>query len=208
MISSRRPIAVQRFDGEIAGLGTVAGVRIVLGLWRRSPLGSFADAMVEQPDGHRVLIAPSREVADFIAGTYHFDEVRIETTALRTTAGERLFSAPSLTVTVRVARRTFVGRLLRLVPRPVARSRWWCRAVDPIARVARDGVRTVGTAGGGRREYYCALDEHRLAGIEATWDGRALGELRPVTPPVRFGFGSTPAGPSLVRVTTIIETGS
>ena len=30
--------------------------------------------------------------------------------------------------------------------------------------------------------------------------GEELGELRPVTPPVRFGFASTPQDPSLVRV--------
>ncbi len=105
-----------------------------------------------------------------------------------------------------VGRRTAVGQLLSLVPRPLARSRWWCRAVDPVARRVRPGVRTVGSAGGGRREYYCALDEWALTGVGAELGGTDLGALRRVDPPVRFGFGSTPARPSLVRVTTLVTT--
>jgi hypothetical protein len=70
------------------------------------------------------------------------------------------------------------------------------------------GVRTRGTAGGGRREWYAALDLHRIAHIEASWAGTDLGGLRPVDPPVRFGFGSTPSRPSLVRVTTTIDLGA
>ena len=66
-------------------------------------------------------------------------------------------------------------------------------------------MRTVGSAGSGRREYYCARDEHALQQVEATWDGEPLGALRPVSPPVRFGFGSSPRRPAIVRVTTIID---
>ena len=66
-----------RFDGWIGGLGTAAGLRAVVGHWPRSPFGPFTDVMVERPDGHRVLLAPARPVADFVAQTYRFDEVRI-----------------------------------------------------------------------------------------------------------------------------------
>ena len=38
--------------------------------------------MVETAAGHRVLLAPRQEVADFIASTYSFDEVRIEPIAV------------------------------------------------------------------------------------------------------------------------------
>ncbi|MFD9668876.1 hypothetical protein ACFWAY_46185 [Rhodococcus sp. NPDC059968] len=57
------------FDGEITGLGTGSGVRIVVGHWSRSPLGEFADAMVELADGHRVLLAPSDAVRDFVTAS-------------------------------------------------------------------------------------------------------------------------------------------
>ena len=32
-----------RFRGEIVGIGSESGIRIVVGRWQESPLGSFAD---------------------------------------------------------------------------------------------------------------------------------------------------------------------
>lgn len=196
---------MQRFDGEIAGLGTTAGTRIVLGMWRESPFGTIADAMIERADGHRVLLAPSTEVGDFVSATYRFDEVRIETVGLFVDGPARTFVSDSLTVRFEVGDRTGVGRLLTLVPRRLAHARWWCRLTDPVARLVRRGVRTVGTAGNGRREYYCATDEHRVTAVTARLDGDDLGVLRPVSPPVRFGFASTPPDPAVVEVTTWID---
>jgi hypothetical protein len=193
------------FDGSITGLGTASGTRLVVGLWSRTPFGPIADVMVERADGHRVLLAPRAEVAEFIAATYAFDEVCIEPVAVTSTSDGWALRSPSLVLDVTLGRRTGIGRLLCLVPRPVARSPAWCRAVDPVARRVRSGVRTIGTAGGGRREFYCALDEHAVARVQAHWHGADLGELRAVTPPVRFGFASTPEQPAQVRVTTVIE---
>src|SRR3954454_1939524 len=65
-----------RFDGCIAGLGSPAGLRVVVGHWPASPFGAFTDVMVERPDGHRILLAPDERVAEFVAATYTFDEVR------------------------------------------------------------------------------------------------------------------------------------
>jgi hypothetical protein len=67
------PVVHQRFDGEICGFGTTSGVRVVIGRWAKSPYGSFADAMVEHPDGGRVLVAPDADLADFVGGVYMFD---------------------------------------------------------------------------------------------------------------------------------------
>jgi hypothetical protein len=69
----------------------------------------------------------------------------------------------------------------------------------------RPGVRTVGTAGGGRREYYCTADEHFVASARVSFDGIDLGALRPLLPAVRFGFASAPPRPSVVGVTTLID---
>ena len=49
-----------RFHGAIAGVGSTSGVRIVVGRWDESPLGTFADVMLAEPDGTRVLLAPTR----------------------------------------------------------------------------------------------------------------------------------------------------
>lgn len=176
-------------------------------MWSSTPVGPIADAMIERSDGHRILIAPSTAVADYIAQAYTFDEVRVEPTTLPAIGGRRTLRSPSLRVEIVVGARTAVGALLRIVTPPLARARWWARAIDPIAARMRDGVRTVGTAGGGRREYCCAMDEQRLVAVHARLDGELLGGLRPVSPPVRFGFGSTPPAPSIVRVTTTIVRG-
>ena len=58
-----------KFDGAIAGMGTASGTRIVVGMWPLSPFGPVTDVMLERPDGHRILFAPTDEFADFLAPT-------------------------------------------------------------------------------------------------------------------------------------------
>ncbi|MGV3562152.1 MAG: hypothetical protein ACO1ON_02630 [Nocardioides sp.] len=194
----------QRFEGAIAGIGSTSGVRVVVGRWDRSPLGSFADAMVAEADGRRVLLAPSQEVADFVAATYTFDEVRIEPL---TVEGETrwLVRSPSLLLDLELGHRTTLGRLLRAVPTAVGTSPAWCAVTDPVARVVMRGVRTRGSAGGGRREWYAATDHHVLRSATGSYDGVDLGALRPVSPEPGFGFSSTPARPSVTSLVTTVE---
>lgn len=195
-------------------------MRVVVGWWLESPWGEFADAMVERADGHRVLLAPSEAVADLVATTYTFDEVRVEPFAVRpgTSAGAAgaagaapttwVVRSPSLRLDVEVGPRTGLGRLLRLVPAPVAASPVFATAADPVARLVMDGVRTRGTARAGRREYYGALDVHAVTAMGGALDGLPLGALAPVDPPCRFGFSSTPRRPSVTDVvTTIVDLG-
>lgn len=190
-----------RFGGQIAGIGSSSGVRVVVGRWAGSPFGSFTDAMVETALGRRVLVAPSSEVAEFVRATYSFDEVRIEDV---TTEGWSVRSA-SLSLDLTFGRRTLLGRVLRLVPVAVAESPAWCAVTDPLARVVLHGVRTRGSAGDGRREWYGATDHHVVTAMSGSFDGVDLGELRPVLPSPRFGFSSTPARPSVTRVVTTVS---
>ena len=194
-----------QFTGQIAGLGTSGGTRVVIGRWPGSPFGSFADVMVERPDGHRVLLAPTRQVADFVAATYTFDEVRLTGVDVTVADGHWHLDTEPLSMRLTLGRRTALGWLLRGIPAGVATAPWWAAATDPVARVALRGVRTRGTAGQGRREWYGATDVRALRSVSGTWEGDDLGELRPVEPPVRFGFGSTPARPSVTSVVTTVE---
>jgi hypothetical protein len=191
-----------RFRGHIAGVGSTSGVRLVVGRWAESPLGSFADVMVETAAGHRVLLAPSDDVAEFVRATYTFDEVRIEDV---TVDGWRVRS-PSVSMDLVVGGRTALGRLLRLVPGRVAESPAWCTVTDPVARVVLRGVRTRGTAGGDRREWYGATDHRQVTAMTGAFDGVDLGGLAPVTPAPRFGFSSTPPRPSVTTVVTTVRT--
>ncbi|MGA8257517.1 MAG: hypothetical protein WB767_13165 [Nocardioides sp.] len=191
----------QRFRGRIAGVGTTSGIRVVVGRWHDSPLGSFGDAMVERADGHRVLVAPNQAVADFIAATYTFDEVRVEHMVI---TGETTWQvrSPSLMLDLEVGGRTLLGHLLRLVPRRVAEAPWWCAVTDLVARLVLRGVRTRGDTGD-RREWYGATDHHRLRAASGSFDGAPLGSLRPVQP-THFGFSSTPSAPSVTTVVTTV----
>lgn len=202
MRATRRP---DRFDGWIAGIGTASGLRVVVGSWAGSPFGPFADVMVERADGHRVLLAPSLEVADYVAATYRFDEVRVTPVEVGADGPRRRVAAGPLALGFGVGSRPAVGVLLRAVPRPLAMRIAWIRAADLVARVALPGVRTHGSAGGGRREFYGALDLHRILAADVRWDGVDQGPLARLDPPVRFGFGSTPADPSLVRMVTLVR---
>jgi hypothetical protein len=195
-----------RFHGAIAGAGSTSGVRVVVGRWERSPLGRFADVMVEDAQGHRTLLAPTDEVADFVAGTYVFDEVVItpvEVVDVRD--GWLVRAAPHLDLELGTGDRALVGWLLHAAPARLATSPIWSALVDPFARVLLRGVRTRGVARVGRREWYSATDLHRVDRLTGSWRGRDLGTLAPVDPPCRFGFSSTPRTPSVTRVVTTVE---
>jgi hypothetical protein len=203
----------QRFHGRIAGFGTESGTRVVVGLWNRSPLGRFVDVMVEDADGHRTLLAPSQAVADYVSSTYTFDEVRVQPVSwrgvdrtLQVSAGrDDVGGDDVLDLSLGIGPVSPLGWLLRLVPRAFATLPGWLTLIDPVARLIVRGARTAGTAGGGRREYYGVTLARRIVSVDARLDGRPLGALAPLDPPVRFGFGSAPADPSLVDVTTTIR---
>ena len=201
----------RRFRGRIAGVGSTSGVRVVVGWWLETPFGPFADVMVERADGHRVLLAPTEQVAELVSTTYTFDEVRIEPVEVVAAWADgdpwvRSWgpSSPSLSLTLEVGDRTGLGRLLRLVPEAVATSPAFATLADPVARVALRGVRTRGVARAGRREYYGATDVRAVTSMSGAFDGADLGALAPVDPPCRFGFSSTPRRPSVTEVTTTI----
>lgn len=193
------------FVGAIAGVGTASGTRVVVGRWTTSPLGPFADVMVEQADGHRLLLAPSDQVAEFVRLTYTFDEIVRTPVLVEATRDRWRIDTDPLQLDVWIGGRPLLGQLLRAVPRSVAVAPWWAHVTDPIARLLLPGVRTRGSAGHGRREWYAATDLRRITGASGTWRDEPMGELRPLEPPVRFGFSSAPRCPSLTNVVTTVD---
>ncbi|MBR8639779.1 hypothetical protein KEF29_11920 [Streptomyces tuirus] len=193
-----------RFDGWIAGLGTASGARVVLGHWAASPFGPFSDVMFEDADGHRLLLAPSRETADFVAGTYVFDEIRVVPVRVRV-ADHRHWAVAAAPLDLRfgTSRRHPAGVALRAVPGPIATRPGWIELWDRPARLLL-GARTHGSARAGRHQWYGVRDLHPVTWAEVTYEGVGLGALARVEPPVRFGRGSTPRGPCVVRVTTSV----
>lgn len=203
---SRRARGDLRFVGRIAGVGTTTGVRIVVGMWNSSPLGRFTDVMIETGAGHRILLAPSDEVAAFVSSIYTFDETRSMPVEWRKIAGGiRVTAGEELSLDLTIGRISRLGMLLRAVPRSFATAPGWLRLVNPLARLLVPGSATAGSAGQGRREYYGVTLVRHVVSLRGTWRGGDLGGLARLDPPVRFGFGSAPAAPSLVDVTTTIR---
>src|SRR4051794_30100896 len=102
-----------RFTGSIAGVGSASGVRVVVGRWVHSPLGTFTDVMLAEPDGTRVLLAPDDAVADFVSATYHFDRVEIGPVRVDQAGAAWHVLAPGLDLTFRTGSRSPLGWLLR-----------------------------------------------------------------------------------------------
>jgi hypothetical protein len=203
--AARRPRP--RFDGWIAGIGTSTGTRVVLGHWRCSPFGPFSDVMLERADGERLLLAPTRETADFVRGTYAFDTVRVVPVGVSVAGSTWNVTAGPLHLRFTTGRRGPLGLVLRAVPGALARRPAWSALTDRPARALLGGVRTRGGAGAGRRVWYGARDLRPIRAVSAVFEGRDLGAIAPVEPPVRFGFGSVPRAPAVTRVTTTVELG-
>ncbi|TKV27317.1 hypothetical protein FDK12_11435 [Arthrobacter sp. NamB2] len=195
---------MDRFEGHIAGIGTTSGTRLVIGRWDSSPFGAFTDVMAEDGAGRRTLLAPTREVAEYVAATYTFDDVVIVPIA-STLADRLVVEAGDLQVSASIGGTTLLGRLLGVVPARLATHPRWLSLINPVASLLVKGVATAGSAGHGRTEYYGVTSARALTGVNATWRGSDLGPLAPVSPPVRFGFSSAPPRPQLVSVTTTIR---
>ena len=193
------------FDGHIAGIGTASGLRAVVGLWTQSPFGPFADAMVQLPSGHRILLAPTEETGRFIGAVYKFDETRVVPLAASHAAGTLNVDAGPLRIRAGLGTRTRLGAAARLIPRALAVHPHWLRAVSPLAARILPGVSTAGTARGGRHEFYGVTDLHRIDSATVSWNGSDAGPLAAIRPAVGFGFSSVPPDPSLARVRTTIE---
>ena len=101
---------------------------------RSRRLGTFTDVMLAEPDGTRVLLAPSQEVADLVATTYHFDRVEIGPVSATDVGHGWRVRGPGLEVSFEVGRRSWLGRLLRLVPRRIATAPAWAIVTDPFAQ--------------------------------------------------------------------------
>ncbi|MHA7263086.1 hypothetical protein ACX80W_07775 [Arthrobacter sp. TMN-37] len=196
---------MDRFEGHIAGIGTASGTRLVVGRWDRSPFGAFTDVMMEDAAGVRTLIAPSEDIASYVGATYSFDEVEVAPVRSSLSATHLMVRAGGLQVTATLGGRTVLGRALALVPRAVATSPRWLTVISPLAAALVPGVRTAGSAGNGRREYYGVHSARSVTAATATLNGTGLGPLAPLRPAVRFGFSSAPAAPQIVSVVTTIS---
>jgi hypothetical protein len=196
---------MDRFTGHIAGIGTASGTRLVVGRWDSSPFGAFTDVMMEDAGGLRTLLAPSDGIAAYVGSTYSFDEVRVVQVRSNLSSSHLTVEAGGLHLSADLGAPTPLGRLLGLVPRALATSPRWLTLISPAAALLLPGVRTAGSAGNGRREFYGVTSARGITAVSAELHGADLGPLAPLKPAVRFGFSSAPAAPQIVSVVTTIS---
>jgi hypothetical protein len=203
---------LHRFSGLIAAGGATSGEQVVIGMWRRSPLGRVIDVMWVRPDGERILLAPSPAVAAYVAGLYTFE--RVEVVAVRGGFdGQRVaVAAGPLRVTLDPGRRDLRSWLFAARPGPLRRSPAWIeledRLVAPLGGPllgGADGVRLAGRAPGGQREWYGIADYRPLRTGNFEVAGRDAGRLAPLRPGLGVGLSDFPTAPALVAVDTLIE---
>jgi hypothetical protein len=182
-------------DGVIGASGFASGDRIVVGHWRRSPVGPLSDVMWASPSGHRTLWAPTRAGADFVTSVYDFDAVRVDHGLVVEGDGRSLaVRLPAIDASVVLT----AGPGWRIPParRPLWVTRWVER---PLAR-ALMGVETYGVSPRGVEEWYQATAWRPLVRARASVAGRDLGGTALLDPPARFGFSEPPRRPGLTEV--------
>ena len=158
----------------------------------------MVDLMWATPDGTRRLLAPTAAVARFVSAVYGFDETVVTPLRAGLSGASADVHAPEVGLEVHLRG----GRQLARAP---ARPAWFTRWVEgPLARRLL-GVRTWGVSPTGVREWYPAVSYRRVTGGWASLNGRDLGALGPLDPPVRFGFSEPPRRPSMVGVRPILE---
>ncbi|MCA1823575.1 MAG: hypothetical protein LC640_04790 [Frankia sp.] len=160
--------------------------------------------MWQSAAGHRVLIAPNAEIANFVGATYRFDETRVCAVTVHRTVSGWLVAAGDLRLALTPGRRDVLGWTLRAVPAVVRRRPQWAQLTDLIARRLLPGVQTIGRAPDGRRQWYAARDHRPLRQARAWLGGKDLGPLRDVAR-VDFGFSAFPRRPAIVHCTSYIE---
>ena len=138
--------------------------------------------MVETAAGHRVLLAPSpSRWRTFVEATYVFDEMRRRAGHGRGRGADGV-AGPVAVAAAHAARRCVVRRWAAAARGAAAGSRRapaWCALTDPVARVVLRGVRTRGTASGGRREWYGATDTRAVTALAGSFDGAAARDAWP-----------------------------
>ena len=208
MSKSDRLIAL---EGTIAAAGFGSGDRFVVGVWKTGPLGPMVDVMWQRPEGRRVLLAPTVEIASFIGGIYEFDETRVVDFDVDASTPTRLSLRAGPVEVEMLAGKALP--LFALRPRILRRSRGWITFEDLVLRpvVSRlvlgggQSVRLRGRSPGGYREWYC-IDAYRpLIKARAAVGGEDLGELGPLEPAVTFGFSAFPSRPAFVTCMPLLE---
>ena len=183
------------FQGRITSSGFQTGDRIVVGAWNSSPFGTFTDIMWAKPDGTRVLIAPTQEIADYVTAMYSFDEVILEDIVSRE-------EGRSLSIKCKSMDLQFSWKKGFAIP--FKRSLLFISTVELFFARLIFSTRTYGLTRNNRKEWYAIDRVSNLSEATATILGEDAGVMTPMHPPCKFGFSEAPKKPASCEVRTHI----
>ena len=184
------------FEGRISSSGFASGDRIVVGDWKKSPLGSFTNVMWAKPDGARVIHSPSQKHADYVSALYNFEEVPLVPIEVIRQSKSIEIEAPPLNI------KLHWGMEFGL---PIPRPRWFISTVEQWFAKAFFGTSTHGLTCNGLREWYCIYSLSKIKHSSAVCEGVDLGNPSNFEISACFGFSEPPKKPSSVRLRSIIE---
>ena len=183
------------FQGRITSSGFQTGDRIVVGAWNSSPFGKFTDIMWAKPDGVRVLIAPSQDVADYVTEMYSFDEVLIENIVTNEEGRNLKVECDSMQLDFSWKKGFAI---------PFKRSLLFIATVELFFAKLIFSTRTYGLTRNNRQEWYAIDRVSNLSSALATINGQNVGEMAPMNEACKFGFSEAPKKPSSCEVRTHI----
>lgn len=184
------------FTGRITSTGFSTGDRIVIGDWRKSPLGSFTNVMWAKPDGTRILLSPSEMHADYVSELYSFEDVKVVEISVEREKRGVSIEGGGLSIKIEWG-----------VPFPIPfwRPLWFIASFEALFGRILFGTKTHGMTRNGRREWYSVRSLSRILKAEANFEGRALGEKKEFEIDACFGFSEPPSMPASVTVKSYIE---
>ena len=181
---------IETLRGSITSVGFDSGHRFVIGDWRCSRIGPFADIMWALPNGRRVLLGDAA-VAAYIVSVYPFDEVRDQAVTAERNGRSYTVRSHGLKLDMKIGLATL---------RPPPRPRWITATVENWCARKLIGVRTYGTSPTGVVEWYRTRSARRVVAASVSLDGVDLGSLASLDRPLGFGFTDPPRQPSHVRL--------
>ena len=184
------------FDGRISSCGFSSGNRIVIGDWKKSPLGPFTNVMWARPDGSRVLLSPSIEHANYVSELYNFEEVKI--VEMRIKRSRKGLDIRTEEMSVRMT----WGASFAI---PIWRPLWFIASFEALFGRILFGTRTHGVTRNGRREWYSVRSLSRILKAEASFEGNDLGDSKEFEIDACFGFSEPPSMPASVTLKSYIE---
>ncbi|MDC0851570.1 hypothetical protein OAQ40_00745 [Euryarchaeota archaeon] len=185
------------FEGRITSCGFSSGDRLVIGSWKKSPFGIFADIMWAKSDGTKVLIAPNKEIGNYISSMYNFDIIKIEEIKLEETQNMIKLETEDINCYFEWNK----GIPFIIKKRPL----WFVASIEYFFGWLMFRTKTHGKTKDGKEEWYVVDRLSKLTLAKAFIGDKNLGEFTDFYPKANFGFSDPPKMPSSVLVRSHIK---